>query len=133
MSASSATLAAFEIAVRSGGAAFARSQLVGVHREAHAATGFAPLETGFIKNFVEPFGDGLAGDFLRAGHGERAHTGGNFFAFHKFCRLTQIGHPAVSAGANEDNIHRRADDGLAFLKTHVLVGLAHDELVGLGK
>ena len=37
-------LPAFEVAVAGGGAALARLELVGVHRQAHAAAGLAPLE-----------------------------------------------------------------------------------------
>src|SRR5690606_15956469 len=39
-------LAAFEIAVRGGGAALARLQPVVVHRQAHGTAGLAPFETG---------------------------------------------------------------------------------------
>ena len=44
--AASAALAAFEVAVAGGGAAFAGLQDVGVHAETHAAAGLAPLEAG---------------------------------------------------------------------------------------
>ena len=42
--AATAALAAFEVAVAGGGAALAGGEDVGVHAEAHAAAGFAPLE-----------------------------------------------------------------------------------------
>ena len=107
--------------------------MIRIHRETHAAAGFAPLETGLIENFIEAFVDGLAGDFLRARHGEGAHAVGDFFAFDELGRLTQVGQAAVGAGTDEDDIDGCAGDGLAFLETHVFVGLAYDELIGLGK
>src|ERR1700681_1071765 len=52
-------LAAFEVAIAGAGAAFVRRQYVGVHANAHAASGVAPLETGGGKDFVEAFFFGL--------------------------------------------------------------------------
>src|SRR5512135_2978762 len=48
-------LAAFEIAVAGGGASLQGLQDVGVHAQAHGATGFAPLEAGLAKYQVELF------------------------------------------------------------------------------
>src|SRR5215472_10436403 len=48
-------LAAFEVAVGGRGAAFARCELVGVHRKAHRAAGLAPFEACRDENLVEPF------------------------------------------------------------------------------
>src|SRR5260370_23693132 len=52
-------LAALEIAIAGAGAALVRWQDVGVHADAHAAAGVAPLETGGAENFVEPLFFGL--------------------------------------------------------------------------
>src|SRR5580698_9631924 len=80
MCAASATLAAFEVAVRGGGAAFAWLQDVGVHTEAHAAAGLAPLEAGGLEDEVEAFFFGLMLHLLRAGNDHRAHSGGDVMA-----------------------------------------------------
>src|SRR5690348_3353343 len=48
-------LAALKVAVAGAGAAFVRRQNVGVHADAHAAAGIAPLESGGTENLVEPF------------------------------------------------------------------------------
>src|SRR6266853_665288 len=48
-------LAALEIAIAGAGAALVRRQYVGVHADAHAAAGVAPLETGRGENFIEAF------------------------------------------------------------------------------
>src|SRR5271168_1231086 len=52
-------LASLEIAVAGAGAALVRRQHVGVHADAHAATGVAPLKTGFAEDFVQAFFFGL--------------------------------------------------------------------------
>src|ERR1700677_3937419 len=55
VSAATAALAAFEVAVAGGGAAFAGGEDVGVHAETHAAAGFAPVEACFGEDLVEAF------------------------------------------------------------------------------
>src|SRR5271167_3915634 len=62
-----AALAALEVAVAGAGAAFVGGQDVGIHADAHAATGVAPLETGGGENFVEAFFFGLGLDAAGAG------------------------------------------------------------------
>src|SRR5260370_3672840 len=52
-------LAALEIAVGGAGAAFVGRQDVGVHADAHAAAGIAPLEAGGGENFGQAFFFGL--------------------------------------------------------------------------
>ena len=64
-------LAAFEVAVRGRGAALARLQLVGVHRQAHAAARLAPLEAGGFEDLVQPLGLGLLFHLHRARHDHR--------------------------------------------------------------
>src|ERR1035441_934966 len=75
--AAAAALAAFEVAVGGGGAALAGLEDVGVHAEAHAAAGLAPIEAGGLEDGVEAFGFGLALDRLRAGddHGANLEIG----------------------------------------------------------
>jgi len=52
-------LAALEIAIAGAGTALVRRKDVGVHADAHAAAGVAPLETGVAENFIEAFFFGL--------------------------------------------------------------------------
>src|SRR5277367_4307344 len=66
MGAAVAALAALEVAVAGAGAAFVGGQDVGVHANAHAAAGVAPLETGVGENLVEAFLFGLGLDAARA-------------------------------------------------------------------
>src|SRR5216684_2916808 len=64
-------LAALEIAIAGAGAALMRRQDVGVHADAHAAAGVAPLEAGSAENLVEPFFFSLRFDSARAGNNQR--------------------------------------------------------------
>src|SRR5882672_12841498 len=64
-------LAAFEVAITGAGAALMRGQDVGVHADAHAASGVAPLETGGGENFVEAFFFRLRLDAARTGNDQR--------------------------------------------------------------
>src|SRR5690606_32319415 len=54
--AAAAALAAFEVAVRGARAALPRGELVGVHRQAHAAACLAPVETSLAEDLIEPLG-----------------------------------------------------------------------------
>src|ERR1700687_6284430 len=66
MRAAALALTALEIAIRGAGAALTRRQYVLVHGDAHAASGFAPLESRVAENLVESFLFGLGLDDLRA-------------------------------------------------------------------
>ena len=115
-------LAAFKVAVAGGGAALARLQAVGVHGQAHAASGFAPLEARFGEHFVQPFGFGLPFDQAGAGHNHRqldvgrelaaqaADDGGGF---------AHVFNAAVGAAADEDFVDGDVAQRLAGRQTHV--------------
>src|SRR5712692_1631769 len=64
-------LTAFEVAVAGAGAPLVWGQDVGVHADAHAAAGVAPLETGGAENFVEAFFFGLRLNAAGAGDNQR--------------------------------------------------------------
>lgn len=65
------TLPALEISVRRGCATFAGAQTVGIHREAHRAARFPPVETRFYEDLSKPFRFSLALDGSGAGHDHR--------------------------------------------------------------
>ena len=69
-----ATLTSLEVPVGGGRAAFAGGELVGVHREAHRASGLAPLESGSDEHLVEPLRFRLVLHTARPGHNERTDT-----------------------------------------------------------
>src|SRR5260370_24744755 len=82
MGAAVAALAAFEIAIRSAGAAFVRRQNVSVHADAHAAACVAPFESGIGENFVEAFFFRGSLDAARTRNNQRLLNGlGNVFSF----------------------------------------------------
>src|SRR5262249_48436034 len=100
MGACARPLSPAEIAVGSGGAAFAWRHHVAVDADAHGAAGFPPLEARVAEDTVEPFLLGLALDGGRAG----GHQSGNLA--HPACqdrsRSAQILDARVGAGADED-------------------------------
>src|SRR5688572_24639163 len=73
MSAAAATLATLEVPVARRRAALTRFKLVGIHCQAHAAAGFAPFETGFAKDLIEPLTFGLNLHLSASGHDHGLH------------------------------------------------------------
>src|SRR5215472_8167263 len=59
MRAAARALATFEVAVARRRATLARLEPVGVHRQAHRTSRFAPLEAGALEDLIEPFALGL--------------------------------------------------------------------------
>jgi len=99
------TLAALEVAVRGAGAELVADELVGIHREAHGATGAAPFEAGLGEDLVEALVDGLDGGELRAGDDDRLHGRADLAALEVLGRLAQVGDAAVGAGTEEADIY----------------------------
>src|SRR5258708_1562728 len=91
-------LAALEIAIAGAGAALVRRQDVGVHADAHAAAGVAPLETGGGENLVESFFFGLRFDAARARHNQcLLDVFRDMFARHKMRGPAQISEARIRA------------------------------------
>ncbi len=130
--AASAALAAFEVAVGGGGAALAGLEDVGVHGEAHAAAGLAPLEAGGLEDGVEAFVFGLALDRLRAGDDHGADFGGDVVALDDGGGGAEVFDAAVGAGAEEDGVDLDVCDRRAGREAHVLVGALEGFAVGVG-
>ena len=61
-------LSTFEVAVAGGCAALTRFEFVGVHGQAHGATGLAPFETRGLENLVQALALGLRFHQARARH-----------------------------------------------------------------
>src|SRR5450631_242341 len=112
-------LAAFEVAVRCGGAAFARLELVRVHRKAHRAARLAPVEAGGLENFVEPFGFRhlLHQPGARNDHG--IDVGIDGLAGGHARDFAQILDAAIGAGADEHAVELDVGDLLAAGEPHV--------------
>ena len=130
--AASAALAAFEVAVAGGGAALAGCEDVGVHAEAHAAAGFAPVEACGREDLVEAFLFGLRFDCLRAGDDHGADRGGDVVAADDGGGGAEVFDAAVGAGAEEDAVDVDLFDGRAGLEAHVFEGALEGFFVGFG-
>ncbi len=66
--ATAGALTAFKVAVAGAGATLARFESIGVHGQAHGATGLAPFKASGLEDFVKAFALGLFFDQARARH-----------------------------------------------------------------
>ena len=73
MGASAPPLSPFEVPIAGGSAAFAGSENVWIHAQAHGAAGLAPVKTGGAKDFIQTFLFGLLLHVLRSGNHHRPH------------------------------------------------------------
>src|SRR4051794_39131360 len=101
MGATLVALAAFEIAARRRGAALAGPELVGIHRKAHRATRFAPVEACLDENLVQTFGLGLLLHQAGSGNDHRTDVGVDRPATSHARDLAQILDTRIGAGADE--------------------------------
>ncbi len=102
---------------------FTGFQAVGVHRQAHRATGIAPFEIGGGKDFVQAFRFGLLFDQARAGHDQYLFHGSRFFpAFNDGSRGTQVFDTRVGARTDKDFVQLDVGNFLTGLQAHVLQG-----------
>ena len=133
MGAALVALAALEIAVRGRGAALARRELVGVHRQAHRAARLAPFEAGGEEDLVEAFGLGLLLHQARARHDHGVDALGDLAAGDDLRRGAQVLDAAVGARADEDAVDGDVGDPLAALQAHVVERALDRGALGLGR
>ena len=119
MGAAAAALAALEIAVAGRGAALARLQLVGVHRQTHRAACQTPLEPRVEENLRQPFRFGLRPHQTRARHHHRAQALLDLVALQDGGGGAQILDPAVGARSDEHGINRDVGQLHARRQPHV--------------
>ena len=120
MRATAGALAPLEVAVGRRGASFARAQLVGVHRQAHRATGTTPLGTSGGEDFVQSFTFRLLGDGNRAGHDQHLHVVSDTTAAQDVGDDAQVFDAAVGAGADENGVDSDVAQLCAGLQSHVI-------------
>src|SRR5690625_5692137 len=98
MSAATVALTPLKVAVGGGRTMLPGAEAVSIHGQAHGASGLAPLQASFKKNFIQPFGFGLGfystgarhhhGLFHRVGHARsEEHTSELQSRGHLVCRL----------------------------------------------
>ena len=107
----------FEITIARASAAFARLKPVGIHRQAHAATGFAPFEPCVNENFVEPFFFSLAFDDPAARNGKSLNAFSNFISFKDLSSSAEIFTATICARTNEDPVKLDANDRRSRLRS----------------
>src|SRR5271163_2138201 len=130
MCAATAALATFEVAVAGRRASFAGGKDVGVHTQAHAAAGLAPIEACGGKDLVEALFLSLGLDSLRARDNHRANRCSDVVAAHNGGCCTKVLDAGVGAGAEKDAIDLDRFNGLARMKTHIFKGSFESFLVG---
>src|SRR5712692_924836 len=104
VSASAAALAALEVAVAGGGAALTLGELIAVHSDAHATSGFTPLETGIAENVGQSLFFGHVAHLHGAWHHNGANVGRDVLALDVLSCHTQVFQARVGTGADEDGI-----------------------------
>ena len=122
MGAAALALTSLEVAVRRRRGPLPRGQLVGVHAEAHRATGKAPLATELLDDLVDAFGLGLKPHTSRAGHDHQTNAVGLLLAFDDAGEVAQVVEPRVGARPHEDRIDRDLLHRGARGQIHVLEG-----------
>lgn len=81
MRASARSLSPFEISIAGRGTALSWLEHVGIHREAHTAAGFSPLESCIFEQAVEPLLFGLLFHEAGTGHDHRVNGLRHMFTF----------------------------------------------------
>ena len=131
-------LSPLEIAVAGAGRTLAGGEPVGVHRQAHAATGLSPLGARGFEHLVQPLGLGLGADLFAARDDQGPDTRCDLPALQDIRRAPQVLDPAVGARPDEDDVDGDLADRGAGGQAHVFQGplgviLAGERhLVGLG-
>src|SRR4029079_579512 len=97
MRSSAAALPAFEITVAGRSAAFALSENVFVHRQAHRTSGVAPFETGVDEYFCKAFFFCLAFYLHRAGNDHRIDAAADLITLGDLCSLAKVLDPRIRA------------------------------------
>src|SRR6187431_1821281 len=122
-------LPALEVAVGGRRAALLRSELVGVHAQAHRAPGTTPLGARGDEDLVEALLLGLQAHAYGSRYDEQAGVGGHRAALEDRGGEAQVLDAAVGARADEDRVdldlaHRRTGR-----ETHVSQGVLGGDLV----
>src|SRR5262245_30257696 len=120
VSSSLVALAALEIPVRRRSATLAGRELVGVHREAHRAARFAPLEASGLEDPGESFCFRLEFDQAGTGHDHRVDVCTDPLSINDTRDLPQVLDARICARADEYAVDPDVADFLAALEPHVV-------------
>ena len=106
MSSATFSLSPFEITVAGRSTPLARLKFVRVHCQAHAATRFPPLETGFGEDLVQAFFFGLPLDQAASGYHHRIDSRSDLVSLGNFSRCTQVLDSGIGTGSDKDTVQR---------------------------
>ena len=100
--AASSSLPPFQITVAGGGAALAGVQAIGIHAQAHGASGLTPLKTRFGENPVQTLAFSRMFDLLRSRYHHALYVGAAISlvgAFLAVATVRQVRHEHAPRGA----------------------------------
>ena len=126
-------MAAFEVSVRGRGANFIAHQLVGVHTEAHRASGLPPVETRFPEDLIDAHFRTDFADALGTRDSDGANSGGHLAALEEFGSFHEVGDAGVGARAEEGNLDLLTGQSLPGFKLHEFQCLLGGGAVGFGQ
>ena len=124
MRAPATALPPFEVAVRGGRTAFARRQLIGVHRQTHRTPRKPPFESGVDEDLRQPFLFGLGAHKARSGNDHRPQTILDLPALQNRGGCPQVFDAAVGAGPDEDRVDLDLGQLLPRNQAHVVQAAA---------
>ena len=102
MRASAGALPPFKVPIAGRRASLSGLKHIGIHRQAHAASGFPPLKSGVLENAIQAFRLGLFLHEPRAGNNHGVHAARHLLPFGILRRQSQILNAGVRAGPYED-------------------------------
>lgn len=125
------TLTALKVAVGGTSASLTGRQDIGVHTQAHGATGLSPLEASIDEDLVEALGLSLTLDQTgtRNNHGT-LDVGRNLLALDNVGGRAQVLNTGVGARTDEDLVNLNVLHAGTSLETHVLEGALAAGLAG---
>src|SRR3954468_21237814 len=119
MSSAAPALPAFEVPVGGGGTAFAWSQHIVVHTEAHRTARVPPLESRSGEDAIQSFALGSGLHLLRSRNHHRAHAGSDSPAGDHRSGGSEVFDPSIGAGTDEDAVDRQTLERHAWLEPHI--------------
>jgi hypothetical protein len=133
MSSAKSTLSALEVSVRCTGTSLLGGQNVGIHAQAHTATGLSPFKTGVNEDLVKSLFLSLSLDKTRArdNHGT-LDVVSNLSSLDDIGGGSQILNSSVGARSNEHLVDRNVLHGRSSGQAHILKHSTAGSLLALG-
>lgn len=120
MRAPALSLTPLKVTVRRRGGALPRRELIGIHSQAHRASGIAPFGSKGREDLIKSFGLGLEAHPGRAWDDEHAHPNGLGASLDNGRSGAKVFNAAIGARAQEDRVDGDLSHGRSSLQSHVL-------------